>query len=69
VADFVINADLGILIKIYVERLWGKSYIEGTLIIPANKIISIERKRIIITDNALKEEIEEQEAVKEAATT
>lgn len=67
--DFVINANLGILAKIYIENLWGQGYISGTLVISANKIISIEHKRIIVANNALKEEIEEQEAVEEAATT
>jgi uncharacterized protein YrrD len=67
VKNFVVNTDLGILVKIYVESLWGKSFIKGTLVIPAARIISIERKKIIISDELLKEKAEEEERVGETA--
>lgn len=69
VVDFVINTDLEILVKIYVEKTLGRGLMQGILVIAASQIISIERKKIIVADNTLKEEIEEQETVEEAATT
>jgi uncharacterized protein YrrD len=65
--NFVINADLGILAKIYVEGFLNKDYFKGTRVIPANKIISIERKKIVVTDDALDERIESTEMVGQAA--
>jgi uncharacterized protein YrrD len=69
VADFIINADLGILSKIYVENSLHKRYFEDTLVIPAKKIISIERKKIIVCDDYEREKCEESEILEEAVPT
>jgi len=63
VVDFVINTDLGILVKIYVEKPGLKTYFGDLLIIPANRIIAIKPKKIIVREEALLEETDEEEEV------
>ena len=69
VDDFIINVDLGILVKIYVESFLSKGYLKGNLIIPANKIILIEHKKITIKDDTLVEKASKQGVVEEVAST
>ena len=69
VSDFVINIDLGILVKIYVEDYLWKGYSQSTLVVPAHNIVSIEHKKIIVNDDVVGEKIEEGKTMKEPVIT
>jgi len=58
VSDFVIDTDLGLMVKIYVEKkeLWG--IMGDLLIISAEQILEIKPRKIIIKDNFSTQELE-----------